>query len=146
MYARSCVINRLEAECVRVFTEHEEEILSGTFQGSLVDNIGEREKEAYRECTSVSKRKIYQSKPVLDVELSGYKIMATLMDVFVEAAKAPDKFYSRQLIQRVSDQYDIHNEKLEDRVMAVVDYISGMTDVYALDIYQKINGISLSII
>ena len=146
VYARSCVINRLEAECVRVFTEHEEEILSGTFQGSLVDNIGEREKEAYRECTSVSKRKIYQSKPVLDVELSGYKIMATLMDVFVEAAKAPDKFYSRQLIQRVSDQYDIHNEKLEDRVMAVVDYISGMTDVYALDIYQKINGISLSII
>ena len=146
VYVRSCVINRLEAECVRVFTEHEEEILSGTFQGSLVDNIGEREKEAYRECTSVSKRKIYQSKPVLDVELSGYKIMATLMDVFVEAAKAPDKFYSRQLIQRVSDQYDIHNEKLEDRVMAVVDYISGMTDVYALDIYQKINGISLSII
>ena len=68
------------------------------------------------------------------------------MDVFVEAAKAPDKFYSRQLIQRVSDQYDIHNEKLEDRVMAVVDYISGMTDVYALDIYQKINGISLSVI
>ncbi|MED9800597.1 MAG: dNTP triphosphohydrolase [Prevotella sp.] len=146
VYVRSCVINRLEAECVRVFTEREEEILSGTFQGSLVDNIGEREKEAYRECTSVSKRKIYQSKPVLDVELSGYKIMATLMDVFVEAAKDPDKFYSRQLIQRVSDQYDIHNEKLEDRVMAVVDYISGMTDVYALDIYQKINGISLSII
>jgi len=28
----------------------------------------------------------------------------------------------------------------------IADYISGMTDIYALDIYQKINGISLPII
>lgn len=146
VYIRSCVINRLEAECVRVFVEHEAEILSGTFSGSLIDGIGERERNAYRACVAVSKRKIYQSKPVLDVELSGFKIMATLMEVFVEAAKDPGKFYSRQLAQRVSEQYDIHNERLEDRIMAVVDYISGMTDVYALDIYQKINGISLSVI
>ena len=30
--------------------------------------------------------------------------------------------------------------------MAVLDYISGMTDIYALDIYQKINGISLPLV
>ncbi len=30
--------------------------------------------------------------------------------------------------------------------MAVIDYISGMTDIYVLDIYQKINGISLAIV
>ena len=30
--------------------------------------------------------------------------------------------------------------------MAVIDYISGMTDIYVLDIYQKINGISLPIV
>lgn len=30
--------------------------------------------------------------------------------------------------------------------MAVIDYISGMTDVYSLDIYQKINGISLPVL
>ena len=30
--------------------------------------------------------------------------------------------------------------------MAVIDYISGMTDVYALDIYQKINGAALPIV
>ena len=34
-------------------------------------------------------------------------------------------------------------EKIHEHIMAVIDYISGMTDIYALDIYQKINGISL---
>ena len=43
-------------------------------------------------------------------------------------------------------QYDIDSPDLETRLMAVVDYISGMTDVYALDVYQKICGISLPIV
>ena len=89
---------------------------------------------------------IYASKPVLDIELSGYKIMATLMEVFIDAAVNPSRFYSKQLLRRVSSQYDIENESLEERLMAVLDYISGMTDIYALDIYQKINGISLPIV
>jgi dGTPase len=46
----------------------------------------------------------------------------------------------------VSSQYDIDAPDLETRLMAVIDYISGMTDVYALDVYQKINGISLPIV
>ena len=46
----------------------------------------------------------------------------------------------------VSSQYDISAESLEARIMAVIDYISGMTDVYALDEYQKISGISLPIV
>lgn len=68
------------------------------------------------------------------------------MEVFVEAAVNPLRFYSKQLLRRVSSQYDIENENLEERIMAVIDYISGMTDIYALDIYQKINGISLPIV
>ena len=68
------------------------------------------------------------------------------MEVFIDAAVNPDRFYSKQLIRRVGSQYDINNENLEERIMAVLDYISGMTDVYALDIYQKINGISLPIV
>jgi dGTPase len=46
----------------------------------------------------------------------------------------------------VSSQYDIDSPDLETRIMAIIDYISGMTDVYALDVFQKINGISLPII
>lgn len=72
--------------------------------------------------------------------------MDSLMEVMTEAAVNPQRFYSRQLISRVSSQYDISAPDLETRIMAVIDYISGMTDVYALDIYQKINGISLPIV
>ena len=146
VYMRASVIGKLENECVAAFLAHEEEILAGTFEGSLIDHISERQKKAYKECEKISYSKIYQSKPVLDIELSGYKIMATLMEVFVEAAVNPSRFYSKQLLRRVSSQYDIENENLEERIMAVIDYISGMTDIYALDIYQKINGISLPIV
>ena len=146
VYMRASVIGKLENECVAAFLAHEEEILGGTFEGSLIDHISERQKKAYKECEKISYSKIYQSKPVLDIELSGYQIMATLMKVFVEAAVNPSRFYSKQLLRRVSSQYDIENENLEERIMAVLDYISGMTDIYALDIYQKINGISLPIV
>ena len=146
VYMRASVIGKLENECVAAFLAHEEEILAGTFEGSLIDHISERQKKAYKECEKIPYSKIYQSKPVLDIELSGYQIMATLMEVFIEAAVNPSRFYSKQLLRRVSSQYDIENENLEERIMAVIDYISGMTDIYALDIYQKINGISLPIV
>ena len=146
VYMRASVIGKLENECVAAFLAHEEEILAGTFEGSLIDHISERQKKAYKECEKISFSKIYQSKPVLDIELSGYQIMATLMEVFIEAAVSPSRFYSKQLLRRVSSQYDIENENLEERIMAVLDYISGMTDIYALDIYQKIKGISLPIV
>lgn len=146
VYMRACVIGALERACVDAFMRHEADIVNGTMTGCLVDNIEPRLAQAYRKCAILSKEKIYKSKPVLDVELSGYKIMATLMEAMVSAAVDPSRFYSRQLISRVSSQYDINAADQETRLMAVIDYISGMTDVYALDVYQKINGISLPIV
>ncbi len=146
VYMRARVIGLLEALCVKVFIDHEEEILNGTFTGSLIDHIEEPARSAYKECEKTSYAKIYHSKPVLDVELGGYHIMQTLLDTFTNAAVNPDRFISEQLCRRVSSQYDIHSDSLETRIMAVIDFISGMTDVFALDIYQKINGTSLPII
>ena len=146
VYMRACLIGKLENECVKVFVDHEEDILNGTFEGSLIDHISNLQCEAYKKCASLSVKRIYKSRPVLDVELSGYKIMETLMGHFIEAARHPERFYSKQLISRVSSQYDIDAPDLETRLMAVIDYISGMTDVYALDVYQKICGISLPIV
>ena len=146
VYMRACVIGKLENECVSAFLQHEDDILNGRLAGSLIDHISERQREAYRRCAALSVQRIYRSRPVLDVELSGYKIMATLMEQMTEAVMHPDRYYSQQLIDRVSSQYDIRADQLETRLMAVVDYIAGMTDVYALDVYQKINGISLPIV
>ena len=146
VYMRARVIGLLEQECVRTFVANEQAILSGTFEGSLIKHIAPRPAAAYRRCAELSAERIYRSKVVLDVELSGYKIMETLMQQMTEAIMHPDRYYSQQLIGRVSSQYAIHAKDLETRIMAVIDYISGMTDVYALDVYQKINGISLPIV
>ena len=146
VYLRACVIGKLENECVNTFLDNEEKILAGTFEGSLIKHINQQQRDAYKRCCQLSVERIYRSRPVLDVELSGYKIMATLMEQMTEAVMHPDRFYSKQLIDRVSTQYDINAQELETRLMAVIDYIAGMTDVYALDVYQKINGISLPIV
>ena len=146
VYLRACVIGLLENECVKAFTANEQAILDGNFEGSLIDHISPRQAEAYKHCAELSRQRIYRSNVVLDVELSGYKIMETLMRLMVEAIMYPDRFYSKQLISRVSSQYAIESPDLETRLMAVIDYISGMTDVYALDVYQKIQGLSLPIV
>lgn len=146
VYMRACAVGKLENECVKAFVSNEEAILNGTFTGSLISHISPLQRDAYKHCATISKRKIYQSKLVLDIELSGYQIMETLMKALVGAAVHPEKFHSQQLIRRFSSQYDIQSDDLETRIMAVIDYISGMTDVYALDIYQKFQGISLPIL
>ena len=146
VYLRACVIGKLENECVRTFLAHEDDILAGRYEGSLIDHIAERQHQAYQQCARISAQRIYRSRVVLDVELSGYKIMETLMHQMTEAIMHPERYYSQQLIGRVSSQYAIESPDLETRIMAVIDYISGMTDVYALDVYQKINGISLPIV
>lgn len=146
VYLRSCVIGCLESECVRTFVEHEEEILNGTFQGSLIKHIADTPRLAYQACEKMAFARIYRSKEVVDIELAGFRVITTLLEMMIEAVCNPDKAYSQLLINRVSTQYDIHAPRLGDKVMAVLDYISGMTDVYALDLYRKIKGISVPMI
>ena len=146
VYMRASVIGKLENECVDAFLANEEAIMQGTFQGSLIKHIRECQRNAYKRCVEVAYGKIYHSKPVLDIELGGYHIMETVMHRMMEAIVNPDRFYSQQLLRRVSSQYEINAPDLPTRVMAVIDFISGMTDVFALDFYQKINGTSLPIV
>ena len=91
-----------------------------------------------------------QKEPIVVPKVAFLSTFGTTIELFcilkVDAAVNPSRFYSKQLLRRVSSQYDIWLESLEERIMAVLDYISGMTDIYALDIYQKINGISLPIV
>lgn len=142
-YLRSSVIGLLIKECTAVFVEHEAEILSGTFEGTLIKRIAERPALAYRRCAAVSLEKIYRSKEVLDVELAGFRVISTLLELMIDAVTSPEKAYSQLLINRVSEQYHIKSPELSVRIQAVLDYISGMTDIFALDLYRKINGNSL---
>lgn len=142
-YLRSSAIGVLIKECVKVFVEHEEELLEGTFEGALIKQMGEPARTAYERCSETAYAKIYCAKDVLDIELAGFQVITTLTDLLIEAARNPEKAYSKLLINRMPAQYDIRSESLYGKVQAVLDYISGMTDVYALDLYRKINGNSL---
>ena len=142
-YLRSSAIGVLTKACVETFVEHEEEILSGTFQGPLIKQITPPVRDAYKKCSETAFAKIYCAKDVLDIELAGYQVITTLVDLMIEAVRYPHKAYSQLLINRVSHQYDMQAPTLYGRIQAVLDYISGMTDVYALDLYRKINGNSL---
>lgn len=142
-YLRSCVIGLLINECTQAFMNHEAEILNGTFEGSLIKCISSIPAKAYKHSSDVSFQKIYCSRDVLDNELAGFRIISTLLELMTEAVSSPEKVYSQLLINRVSSQYNIRAHSFYDRIQAVLDYISGMTDVFALDLYRKIKGNSL---
>ncbi len=144
VYLRSVVINQLETECVRVFLDNEDLILQGKFEGSLIDHISDIPRQAYAKCVSTAVAKIYHARLVVDIEIAGFKVITQLLDLMLEAVTHSERTYSKILINRVSSQYDILAPTLYERILAVLDYISGMTDIFALDLYRKINGMSLA--
>ena len=119
---------------------NEEAILNGTFEGALIKHISSPLSEAYKQCSQTAFEKIYRSRDVLDIELAGFHVISTLLELMIDAVQSPDKAYSQLLINRVSSQYDIKAPTLYGRIQAVLDYLSGMTDVFALDLFRKIKG------
>ena len=142
-YLRSTVIGVMIQACADTFLAHEAEILAGTFEGSLIQRVPDGVRQAYEDCARTACQKIYCSKEVLDIELAGYRVITTLMELMMDAVRFPEKAYSQLLIQRMSAQYEVQSPSLYGKIQAVLDYISGMTDVYALDLYRKIIGNSL---
>jgi len=142
-YLRSSVIGQLIEECSAVFADNEEAILNGTFSSSLIKQLPQHSAHAYEHCSKTAFAKIYRSPEVLDVELAGYKIILTLLEHLVAAVLNPDKAYSKQLLMRIPGQYETNAPTVYGKIMAVLDYISGMTDVYALDLYRKITGMNI---
>lgn len=142
-YLRSRVIGLLVHECSETFIAHEEEILSGTFTKPLIDYISETPKQAYEHCSEIAYKKIYNSSDVVDIEVAGHQIISVLLDKLLDAVINPQKSYSKLLLDRIPNQYETTSDSVYVRILSIMDYISGMTDVYALDLYRKIYGMSL---
>lgn len=142
-YLRSGVVGTLVENCARVFMEHEEDMLSGTFNGNLIDFLPPRLKDAYEKCSNTAWTKIYCAPMVVDIELAGNRIISFLMNTLVDAVLNPERHYSKLLFSIMPQQYDVEGTTDYDRVQSVLDHVSGMTDVYALDLYRKLNGLSL---
>lgn len=142
-YLRSRVIGLLVHECSEAFISHEDEILEGRFMTPLIDLISEVPKQAYARCSKVAVGKIYTSSDVVDIEVAGHQIISVLLDKLLDAVINPHKSYSKLLLDRIPEQYETNHESAYVRILSILDYISGMTDVYALDLYRKIYGMSL---
>lgn len=140
VFYRSSAINALERSCVKTFLDNEDDILEGKFTGSLIDHIALSMRTGYLRCAELSRNRIYKCKEVTDIDLSGYQIIYKLLELMTDAVSHPEKAYSKLLLSQVSSQYDMTAGDLATRIMSVIDYITGMTDVYALDLYRKING------
>lgn len=161
-WLRAYAMNALVAECGRVFEAKIEDVLAGTFSQSLID--ASDVKDDYDKVRKAVKDKAYKDKRVLEVEAAGFQVIRGLLDFFVPAliGKPDDKqtTYGQMIwllpeayFQKPGTQYEdkkpFDREKVfEDfsayqRILIATDYISGMTDTFAIELYQKLSGIRL---
>lgn len=142
-YMRSNVINKLVGEVSEIFIQNEPLILSGAFKGSLIQSLEGHSQQAYKAATRTAYNRIYSSHDVVDVELAGHRIFAELIDRMMFALENPQSSYSAAFLRRVSSQYDTRVEGTYGKLLTTLDYISGMTDLYALNLYRNITGMNL---
>ncbi|MDE6341815.1 MAG: dNTP triphosphohydrolase [Muribaculaceae bacterium] len=142
-YMRSKVIGALVGGCSKEFTDHEREILAGDYHGSLTSNLPGRMRDAYALCSDTAWRKIYNAPEVIDIEIAGNRIITYLMENLVNAVTAPEKAFSRLMLEKVPRQYGVRSGDLHSRLQGVVDHVAAMTDVYALDLFRTLNGSTL---
>ncbi|MCH5235298.1 MAG: dNTP triphosphohydrolase [Muribaculaceae bacterium] len=142
-YLRSNVIGTLVEHSADAFVNNLTPIMTGEKIEPLTKILPHRLRNAYKNCSDMAYSRIYCAPDVVDVDLAGNSIITYLMDVLMEAVLHPEKNYSQLLLTKIPKQYDFTSETLYGRIQAVLDHISGMTDVYALDLFRKLNGHSL---
>ena len=125
------------------YMENMAKMLEGEPVEALVMSTDERYKKAYEACSAMAYERIYCAPYVVDVDLAGNKIVSYLLDVLMDAVLHPEKNYSKLLLSKIPKQYDVHSKNIYNRIQAVLDHVSGMTDIYALDLFRKLNGHSL---
>ncbi len=144
-FIRASVIGKLVGQCTQVFINNYDKIMSGDFSGSLTNYLHGTTNEAMKNCAALSFKKIYRHPSVVEIEISGFKILGSLLHEFSKAILNPEDKYSEMLLPFIPEQYKVCAQaSAYEKLQSVLDYISGMTDIYALDLYRKINGIGLA--
>ncbi len=149
-YLRAFVMGLLINEVVEVFKENEESILAGTFNVDLLVRLPSS--KVLSEIKTYAYDHIYVSKPVLEVGIAGLEIIEELLSAFVGAMNQEVYFgstaKSRMLKSFLPDQFIGLNRTFDEdpylRVLKITDFISGMTDRYAVHIYKMISGAHLT--
>ena len=139
---RAKAINTLIWECSNTFYRNQQVILDGNYNKSLTDDMPAQYLPAWKNIEKISIQKIYNSSSVIQKEVAGYKVMAGLLEEFVPALLHNDTHYYKKLVQLIPQQFHTENTDTYSKILSVLDFVSGMTDLYAVEMYSKIKGIS----
>ena len=143
-FLRATLINKLASECINTFMLHYDEIMSGCYTSSLMNSLEGDIANAIKNCKNISVHKIYNHPSVVEIELAGYRILGALLDEFIDAVLSPKSHYSKKMLALLPQQFVcLPDSSTYTKVQSVLDFVSGMTDLFALELYKKINGISL---
>ena len=139
---RAKSINKLIGLCAALFFDEQEKILSGRFDTSLTDAMPSPFIEAWKRIIGISVEKIYNHPQVIQIEIAGYKVMGGLLEEFIPALIKNDTRYYKKLVALIPGQFRPLHPDPYSKIQSVLDFVSGMTDLYAVDLYRKIKGIS----
>ncbi len=144
-YLRAKAINLLTTRAAEVFCDNKQQILAGTFKDTLLDNI-ENSCGALKELMKISNEKIYNHDTVLEIEIAGYNVMAELLNLFVPALLRQKPDHKDQKILKLFPTQFTEFEETDsayEKVLNAFDFISGMTDLYATEMYRKLKGVEI---
>lgn len=146
-YLRAKCINYLVVSCARIFAEQEQALIEGRLQEALIDLLPEASRTALENINQLTIKKIYDHASVVKIELAGYEVMKALLEEFIPATLATKPSHKQKKIRcLLPDQFAaITQSTAYLKSLAVVDFISGMTDLYAMEMYKNIKGISLPV-
>jgi dGTPase len=128
-----------------LFLANEQALLNGTLEKDLMKCLPAEEYKLIEKINDYSYSRVYNHKSVVEVELAGYNVIGGLLKEYIQAIIYPERSRSAKLLQLVSDQFPLSKDRkdLYGNIQSIVDFISGMTDLYAIDLYRKITGISI---
>ena len=141
-YLRALAIGNLINDAVRVFIENEEAILKGEFHFALTDKS--KYKAQMDDIIKLSVKNIYQSREVIEKELSGYQIINNLLDKFITAynntyeGKATN--YDKLLMKILPEKHHLEKESLYERLLHICHYISMLTDGKAVELNKIVTA------
>lgn len=144
-YLRAKVINSLINKSVSVYQSNFDKIIAGNMDMALLD-IFKQESSSLTEIERFSIDKIYNHKAVIEIENAGYNVMYELLDHFIPSIileKPARKNYDKMALKLIPKQFVYEEGSAYDKVLGVLDFVSGMTDNYATDLYRKIKGIDI---
>lgn len=138
-FLRAMLINRLTGLCTNVFIENEEALLDGDLNASLMDLLGDPIKKQLKKIDQFSIDRIYNHQSVIEKELAGHHVLNGLLEDFTTALINPDDRKSSKVLRLVPD-FKKSGDHYRD-LLQILDFVSQMTDDFAMDLYKKVRGI-----